>query len=166
MQKTLIKNNIVVNVIELNDDTEIVTQTQLDKKISKKQDVSKCWVIPDECVIGPAGGENGDGWDGEDYIKPEPDEPVPPTIEDYQKAIRSIINNTAKSRQYDNAVSCASYVNSTNHIWAAEAQAFVSWRDQVWEYVFFELEKVRLGQRNQPSIEDFIKELPAIEWPE
>jgi len=95
-------------------------------------------------------------------------EPAPPTLEDYRAAIRAHVDATAQARNYDNAVSCASYVNSTNPQWAAEAQAFVAWRDAVWAYVFAELAKVENGQRPQPAIEEFVGELTAavpMEWP-
>jgi len=95
-------------------------------------------------------------------------EPAPPTLEDYRAAIRAHVDATAQARNYDNAVSCASYVNSTNPQWAAEAQAFVAWRDAVWAYVFAELAEVENGQRPQPAIEEFVGELTAavpMEWP-
>lgn len=100
---------------------------------------------------------------------PDPElEPEPPTLEDYRAAIRAHVDATAQARDYDNAVSCASYVDSTNPTWAAEAQAFVAWRDAVLAYAFAELAKVENGQRPQPAIEEFVGELTAavpMEWP-
>jgi len=93
----------------------------------------------------------------------------PPSLEDYRAAIRAHVDATAQARDYDNAVSCASYVNSTNPQWAAEAQAFVAWRDAVWAHAFAELAKVENGQRAQPTISEFIAEIAAIvpmTWPE
>jgi len=98
-------------------------------------------------------------------LNPPAPPPEPQTLEDYRAAIRAHVDATAQTRDYDNAVSCASYVNSTNPTWADEASAFVAWRDQVWGYAFAELKKVENGQRQQPSIEAFIAELPPIEWP-
>jgi len=92
----------------------------------------------------------------------------PPSLEDYRAAIRAHVDATAQARDYDNAVSCASYVDSTNPQWAAEAQAFVAWRDAVWAYVFAELAKVENGEREQPTVEQFIAELAGavpMEWP-
>lgn len=96
---------------------------------------------------------------------PEP-EPYEPTLEDYQFAIQAHIDRIAQERQYDDGKSCATYVNSTVPQWAAEAQAFVTWRDSVWLYAFQELAKVEQGLREQPDIEDFIDELPVMVWPE
>ena len=95
-----------------------------------------------------------------------PPEPEPPTLDDYRIAIQTHIDATARQRDYDGGVSCASYVNSTNPQWAAEAQAFVAWRDAVWEYAFAELDKVLNGQRPQPTIDEFLQELPVMQWPE
>ena len=101
-------------------------------------------------------------------IEPEP-EPEPPTteeiIEGFRRAIQSHVDATARSRNYDSGTSLASYVASTNTEWAAEAQAFVAWRDAVWGYAYAELDKVTGGQREAPTVEDFIAELPEMVWP-
>ncbi len=95
-----------------------------------------------------------------EYIPPTP----VPTISDYQKAIQSQIDAKAQEKQYNNSATLASYVNSTVAAWAAEAQAFVAWRDQVWAYALAELDKVQSGEREQPSVEAFLTELPVFEW--
>lgn len=95
-----------------------------------------------------------------------PPEPGPPTLEDYRIAIQAHVDATAQERQYDNGVSCASYVNSTVQQWAAEAAAFVAWRDAVWAHAFTELDKVLNEERPQPTVEEFLLELPAMQWPE
>jgi len=95
-----------------------------------------------------------------------PPEPGPPTLDDYRIAIQAHIDATAQERQYDSGVSCASYVNSINPLWSAEATAFIAWRDAVWAYAFQELAKVENGEREQPTIDEFLSELPQIEWPE
>ncbi len=92
-------------------------------------------------------------------------EQVDAIVAQYRAAIQSMIDQTANERQYDDGNSLASYVNSTVPEWASEAQAFVLWRDQVWTYSLGELEKVKKGQREQPSAGDFLAELPAFAWP-
>jgi len=86
-------------------------------------------------------------------------------VAQYRAAIQSMIDRTANERQYDDGNSLASYVNSTVPEWAAEAQAFVIWRDQIWTYSLGELEKVKSGQRDQPSAGEFLKEIPKFAWP-
>ncbi|NTG19995.1 hypothetical protein G6L00_06005 [Agrobacterium rhizogenes] len=91
-----------------------------------------------------------------------------PTLADYTAAIAGMLDAKAKERRYDNAVSIATYAGSSNAQWAAEAQAFVAWRDQVWGYCYAELDKVQNGERQQPSVSDFLTELETqfpMTWP-
>lgn len=96
-------------------------------------------------------------------------EPEPPTpeqvIESFRFAIQAHVDATAVSRLYDSGNSLATYVSSTNPQWAAEAVAFVAWRDAVWAYAYAEMDRVLTGEREQPTIEAFLGELPQIEWP-
>lgn len=88
-----------------------------------------------------------------------------PVQADYENAIQVLVDATATGRRFRDGVTMASYVSSTNEQWAAEAQIFVAWRDAVWAHAYAELEKVQAGERSQPSIADFLTELPAIVWP-
>ncbi len=97
--------------------------------------------------------------------------PVPPptTLGDYTAAIAGMLDAKARTRRYDNALSIATYVGSGNAAWAAEAQAFVAWRDQIWAYCYAELAKVQAGEREQPTISDFLVELDTqfpLTWSE
>lgn len=91
---------------------------------------------------------------------------LPVTLDDFRRAIQAHIDTTAQLRSYDSGVTCASYVGSTNPDWAAEATAFVAWRDAVWGFAYAELAKVEAGMRPQPSIAEFLGELPALTWPQ
>lgn len=91
--------------------------------------------------------------------------PTPQTIETYESAIQSFVDETARARQFRDGVTLASYVASTNPAWAAEAQAFVAWRDEVWAYSYQELARYLAGERQQPSIEQILSELPSVNWP-
>jgi hypothetical protein len=88
-----------------------------------------------------------------------------PTETDYEAAIQALVDATATERKFRDGVTMASYVASTNQRWAAEAQAFVAWRDGVWAYAYAELDKVMTGQRQQPTIEEFLAEIDPIDWP-
>ncbi len=63
MQRSLIKDNKVINQIELEEGAD--------------------WKPPEGCFIGPEGGKKGDGWDPiyKEYIKP-----VIPELSDSEKA--------------------------------------------------------------------------------
>ncbi|MDR7147140.1 hypothetical protein [Rhizobium sp. BE258] len=101
----------------------------------------------------------------EDVAQHAIDAARPPKIEDYQNAIQALVDGTARDKQFNDGVTMASYVASTNEAWAAQAQAFVAWRDNVWQYAYSELAKVQGGVRPQPSVEAFLLELPEIAWP-
>jgi hypothetical protein len=78
--------------------------------------------------------------------------------------VDELINKTAKRKNYDDAVACASYVNSTVMQWTSEAQTFIAWRDAVWVYCITEFEKAKNGDRDIVSAEEFLTELPLISW--
>ncbi len=101
------------------------------------------------------------GWvlDGDVFRQPTP------TITDYENAIQNLVDETARERQFRDGVTLASYTASTKPKWAAEAQAFVAWRDNVWFYAYGELAKVQAGQRPQPTVEQFLAEIAPIAWP-
>lgn len=101
-------------------------------------------------------------FDVEDAPEPEP----AVLIEMFRAAIQAHVDATAIAKRYDSGTSLASYVASTNPQWAAEAAAFVAWRDAVWTYAYAELDKVLAAERTMPTVEDFLDELPAVEWPE
>ncbi len=89
----------------------------------------------------------------------------PVSITDYENAIQSLVDNTAREKQFRDGVTLASYIGSTIPKWAAEAMAFVAWRDNVWRYSYGELAKVQAGTRPQPTVEKFLDEIARIAWP-
>lgn len=124
-------------------------------------DILPPWVpVPDEVFAGFI--QISDGT----FTPPPPPDPTPPTIADYENAIQALVDATPKDKLFRDGVTLASYVNSTDPQWAAEAVAFVAWRDGVWRYAYAELEKVQGGLRPQPSVEDFLSEIVPIDWPE
>jgi len=107
-------------------------------------------------------------WDGEAWAYSPPALSPQEIVEQFRVAIQAHVDATAQTRSYDSGTSLASYVASGNAQWAAEAAAFVAWRDAVWIYSYAELDKVTAvpPQRAVPTIEDFLAELPAIAWPD
>ncbi|MCZ7886060.1 hypothetical protein [Agrobacterium salinitolerans] len=89
----------------------------------------------------------------------------PVTITDYENAIQNLVDETARERQFRDGVTLASYIGSTIQTWAAEAQSFVAWRDNVWSYAYGEFASVQAGQRQQPTVEQFLAEIAPIAWP-
>ena len=91
---------------------------------------------------------------------------TPLTETDYTDAIQSMLDGAAQARRYTDGNTMSTYVNSTNEAWAAEAQAFVAWRDAIWAYAYEQLALVMSGQRDQPTVEELVAELPTATWPE
>lgn len=91
-----------------------------------------------------------------------------PTQEEIKKmftdAIQKYLDTTAQSRRYDNIFTAISYVNSTDETFAREAQACLVWRDKVWRKCYDILDAVEAGEREVPTMEELIAELPTIEW--
>lgn len=88
-----------------------------------------------------------------------------PTQADYAAAIQAHVDAAARDRSYHDGVHLASYVASTNVVWAAEAAAFVAWRDAVWAYAYAQLAAVAAEEREQPTVAELVGELPEMEWP-
>ena len=86
-------------------------------------------------------------------------------VKEYSRALQNHIDNVAREKNYENGFTCATYINSSNPQWQAEAQAFVTWRDLCWEYALDIYEQVENGLIQPPALEDFIANLPLIDWP-
>lgn len=90
--------------------------------------------------------------------------PLVPAIDDYKAAFDAHLDSVAQSKSYDNRVTIATYASSTNPVWAAEAQAFIEWRDAALASMFAQLAVVQAGG-DAPTIAQFVAALPAIVWP-
>lgn len=88
-----------------------------------------------------------------------------PTQADYAASRQAHVDAAARDRSYHDGVHLASYVASTNVVWAAEAAAFVAWRDAVWAYAYAQLAAVAAEEREQPTVAELVGELPEMEWP-
>lgn len=82
--------------------------------------------------------------------------PAPPPL-DPVAVINGHVEGVAQGMGYSSAASCAGYAASTVPQWAAEAQAFIGWRDQVWTLVF-----ARQDEPVPATAEEIIALLP--EW--
>jgi hypothetical protein len=83
----------------------------------------------------------------------------------YAAAIQAHLDAKARERQYDGIQTAITYRGDPNPQFSAEGEALFAWRSAVWTYSTAELVKVLAGARPQPSVEDFMAELPAFEWP-
>jgi hypothetical protein len=88
---------------------------------------------------------------------------IPLTQQDFINAIKKQLNDVAIARSYESEYSIASYVNSTNLDWKADAETYIAWRDAVWAYGYAELAAIE-GGAPVPTIENFIAAAPQIQW--
>lgn len=79
-------------------------------------------------------------------------------------AVQKYMDSVAKEKGYDNILSACTYATSTNPTFAAEGQACVAWRDEVWAYCYQVLADVQAGNRTVPTKEQLISELPIKPW--
>lgn len=97
---------------------------------------------------------------------PAPYVAPPPDLRTYTAAIDAQVEAVARGRSYNSAAHMASYVVSTVPQWAAEAAAFVSWRDDAWLIAFDLLRRVQAGEVPAPTVAELVAGLPAPNWPE
>ena len=75
------------------------------------------------------------------------------------RAIDAHVEAQAKALHYNSAAHLASYCTSSVPEWAAEAQAFVAWRDTVWQAAIDMLADAE-ASGEAPSVEDVLAALP------
>jgi len=78
--------------------------------------------------------------------------PVPTqeqTVSILTKAVSSTLDKGAQTWNYDNIVSAASYVSSTNAQYAADAEVLIGWRDAVWAWAIPQFATVVAGTTPQ-----------------
>ncbi|PSS59840.1 hypothetical protein C6558_36055 [Ensifer sp. NM-2] len=83
----------------------------------------------------------------------------------YTAAIQDHLDTKAQERRYDGIQTAITYRDDPNPQFAAEGAALFIWRSAVWTYSTAELAKVLAGERERPSVEVFVAELPAFVWP-
>jgi hypothetical protein len=77
-------------------------------------------------------------------------------------AVEARVEAQARALGYSSAAHLASYVASTVPAWAAEARAFIEWRDAVWQAAIVAMERDDLLSRD---LEPLLAELPAWRGP-
>jgi len=84
----------------------------------------------------------------------------------FSSAIQSHLDTKARERDYDDMWSAITYRDDPNPQFAAEGQALFEWRSDVWTYATTELARVTAGEREIPTVEEFLVELPVFTWPD
>ena len=80
--------------------------------------------------------------------------------------IQNLLDTTAQSKTYNDSLHCVSYGLSTNVAWKAEAEAFIAWRDDVYETALTILDGIENNNDPIPTEQEFLNALPTIVWPQ
>ena len=78
--------------------------------------------------------------------------------------VQSWMDKTVQTRNYDNIHTACTYAYSTDEIFKKEGTACLAWRDNVWRTRYNILNEVLAGNREIPTEEELIAELPKLEW--
>ena len=89
--------------------------------------------------------------------------PPPPTLAQVfsqaEVAVQTMLDDFAKTWQYESILSAASYAYSTIPKFKAEALALVAWRDAVWSACYVEMAAIQ-GGSPMPTTQAFLSALP------
>lgn len=106
------------------------------------------------------------GGDGRPFLADQP----PPTAEQvakqYEAATQAHLDAEAVAAGYDDIKNVVTYAEEPAvPKFQADGKAFRRWRSLVWAYAYEQLAAVQAGEREQPTIEEFLAELPVLELP-
>ena len=87
-------------------------------------------------------------------------------LADMRQAIQDHLDTKPKERLYDGILSLCTYATSTDPKFAAEGQAGVAWRDACWAKGYEIMDEVLAGNREIPTVEELLAELPVFRWPD
>lgn len=87
----------------------------------------------------------------------------PPSVAPYDSAMESHLRSEREARGYTTREPDA-YLESANPRWAQDAHDWVAHRDAVMSYALDIENAVQSGEREPPTIEEFVAGLPNIVW--
>lgn len=93
----------------------------------------------------------------------------PPTSEQiiaqYTAGVQQHLDTFARTRNYDDILSAATYATSQVPKFKAEGQYAVEARDTTWAKCYEILAAVEVGSRPMPTLDELLAELPVLTWP-
>lgn len=96
-------------------------------------------------------------------------DPPPPnteqTIAQYTAGVQQHLDAFARTRNYDGILSAATYATSQVPKFKDEGQYAVEARDATWAKCYEIINDVKSGNREMPTIDELIAELPVLQWP-
>lgn len=85
------------------------------------------------------------------------------TVSTFEHAVQTKLDDAAQAARYDSIATAVSYAEEPAvPKFQEDGRAFRTWRSLVWAYAYEQLEKVLAGEREQPTIDEFLLELPVL----
>ncbi|MGB4065403.1 MAG: hypothetical protein WBK19_16385 [Azonexus sp.] len=110
-----------------------------------------------------------DVWQDEEFSLSQP---IPPALTQeqvvaaYSAAVQFHLDTAARDAGYDNINTAVSYAEEPAVVkFQGEGAAFRAWRSLCWAYCYAQLAAVEAQEREQPTIEALIAELPSLVLP-
>lgn len=108
-----------------------------------------------------------ESWNGIPYLESEcpqmPKELLEARIQkQLTDAVQRVLDNKAQELNYDSCLSVCSYIDTGVPKFDAEGKAFRAWRSAVWAKGYEILAEVQAGQREIPTEEELLAELPEL----
>ena len=101
--------------------------------------------------------------DGRAYRKWKQVANPPPALEDFDQAMEDHLVSERSERGYTTREP-DSYLTSSDPRWKQDAEDWVAHRDAVMGYALELINAVKSGQREPPTMEEFVAGLPQITW--
>lgn len=84
----------------------------------------------------------------------------------FEEAVQAKLNGAAIAARYDSIATAVSYAEEPAvPKFQNDGIAFRAWRSLVWAYAYEQLDAVKSGAREQPSVDEFLLELPVLKLP-
>lgn len=81
----------------------------------------------------------------------------------FEQAIQARLDGEARARGYDSIATAVSYAEEPAVAkFQDDGKSFRAWRSLVWAYAYQELAKVKAGEREIPTLDAFMAELPVL----
>ena len=87
----------------------------------------------------------------------------PPALEEYDAAMEDFLRQEREARGYTTREP-DSYLTSQVPRWSQDARDWVNHRDAVMEYALALINAVKRGEREPPTMEEFLGNMPRIQW--
>jgi hypothetical protein len=99
-------------------------------------------------------------------IPADPEQVIAAVTSNFEQATQDHLNAAAVAAGYDDISTAVSYAEEPAvPKFQNDGIAFRKWRSLVWAYAYEQLAKVLAGEREQPTVDEFLGELPVLELP-